>query len=829
MHKYLYFLLSLIFITSVLFVAPASAQNIEGIDFENLRAQEVSDQQLRRLMQRMQEENMTINEVERMALARGMAPSEVSRLKNRLQELNLQQQSDQTKKQARPGDRKVSFYSDTTDSLVAPRPDSVTVLEKKLFGYKLFSNKQLSFEPKLNIPTPEDYELASGDELLIDIWGAAENYYQLTIGPEGTIQFGNLAPVYLSGLTIDQARDRIKEQLSKIYAGLDPQDGDNQSVFSRVSLGTVRSISVSIVGEVRQSGTYTVPSLATVYNALYQSGGPSKNGSFRKIKLIRNNEVHTTLDLYDFLVKGIQTNNVRLNDGDIIKISPYENRVEIKGKVKHPGIFETVEGETISDLMEYAGGFTESAYKEMVTIRRNTDKERMIQNVKQNEYDDFTLRNGDVIRVNPILNRFTNRIQIKGAVYRPGEFELRDTTTVHSLIKRADGLRDDAFTNRALIYRTQPDLSTKTISLNLSKIMNNPDDNDIPLEREDVVQVYSKFDLKEQYSVSINGAVQSSGTYPFSEDLTLEDLILQANGFKEEAAPYRIEVARRIVEQGDQTGKVAQTAEIYRFSVDEGLKLSPEDASFELKPYDKVFVFNNPNYHEQKTVTIAGEVEYPGTYAIENKSERISDLIERAGGLTPESYPEGATLIRERTESEKSTRQSTELLQQTDTLTQSMQTEEQESSMASRKIGITLPAIMENPDSDQDLLLFEGDSLFVPKKLQTVEVRGEVLYPVRVRYEDGRSLQKYVSSAGGYTEEARRKRAYVIYANGEVDRTKSFLWIKNYPDVEPGATIVVPQKEEGPKLSPQERVSILSAVVSTLSLVTTTVIQITRN
>jgi protein involved in polysaccharide export with SLBB domain len=689
--------------------------------------------------------------------------------------------------------------------------------ESRIFGSKLFRNKDISFAPSLNIPTPEDYQLGPGDELVIDIWGAAEQTYQLTVSPEGTITIANLGPIYVNGLSMDKARERIRSSLTRIYSGLKAEGNAPTDTHARISLGNIRSINVTVLGNARYPGTYTLPSLATVFNALYSAGGPDSTGTFRDIEVIRGDSIAAHLDVYDFLVYGDQSDNVRLRDQDIIKVDPYISRVDLEGKTKRTGFFEMKQDETIQDLLTFAGGFSDGAYTKRITVVGNTGTQKRINDIKYPEEGDFELHNGDSVAVGKVLDRFANRVEIQGAVFREGYYELTDTTTVNSLVQRAGGIREDAFLNRGLIYREEDDLTTEAIPFSVKDVVTDPEEYDINLQRNDIVQISSIFDLREDYTINVVGAVQSPGTFPFVENMTLEDVILQADGFKESAAPYRIEVSRRI-DGSDSAYVPRKIANIYRFKVDKDLKLGKEAADFTIKPFDKIFIRTSPAYFEQQEVTIKGEVMYPGKYTLDQKYMRISDLIQRAGGLTEYAYPSGANLTRKVEQKVDTTYLNIPDSLDTDGGIQQNTT----------KVGIKLRNIMLNPGSSQDLILREGDVLEIPKELQTVQVAGEVLYPISVRYQDKLSFREYIQAAGGATNLGKPKNAYIVYANGEVDRASKFLFFRNYPDVRPGATIYVPKKPSQGRLSPQERISIMSAIVSMAAIVSNTIFQITR-
>lgn len=820
-------------------VSLANAQSISDIDFKNIRVDDLTDQQIQRIYEGAQSRNLSIDQAVQIAVAQGLPQSEATKLKQRLQQVQSGVGALDTAGGAEgiPGQLRSPVPTqgpDSTkfDSLYA-RSDSLKwarqQLKDKIFGYKLFTSDKVTFQPALNIPTPEDYQLGPGDEIIIDIWGAAQMNYQLQVTPGGMIMIDNIGPIQVNGLTIEEATNRLRSRLGDIYSGLNPPNNENKDTYMQVSLGQVRSINVTVLGEATVPGTYTMSSLSTVFNALYAAGGPTTTGSFRTINVIRGNKTVATFDLYDLLIYGNQAENIRLRSQDIIQIQPYGKRVEVEGEVKRPGIYEMKGNETLHDLVLYSGNFTDKAYTDRIKVIGKTPKQKQITDVKRDFFDDYILQNGDSVTVGAILDRFTNKIEIEGAVFRPGEYSLEDTTTLYSLIQRADGLMGDAFMNRGLIYRTRDDYSIESISFNVRDLMQNPRANDIPLKKDDLVHISSIFDLREDYTVGIKGPVQRPDEYEFAHGMTLEDLIYMADGFKESATPYRIEVARRIRDVNDRSSTRSFIADIHTFEVDEDLRLNEEGANFELQPFDQVYVRELPNYEQQQEVYVVGEVRYPGKYAISSRDERLSDMIERAGGLTPDAYTDGATLFRKREFTQQESQQTTaniEGIAVEDTIEreQARRAGRQESA----QIGIELPEVLENPGSRYDLLLEEGDSLFIPQQLETVTVEGGVFYPTTVRYESGRSFKDYITAAGGFNDLARKKSSYIIYANGDVDRTKKILFFKNYPSVEPGATIVVPEEQPTPGLSPAERIGILSTLASTMAVIATTIIRISN-
>lgn len=790
----------LILLAGLTFVTPAAAQSIESINFQNLQASDVSDQQLRELWERAQAQGYMLQELKDIAILRGMAPAEASKLVRRVRNLESLTQNNLINQQLG------QLRSVTQDSLLDMRRDRARC-NSRIFGACLFyNNENISFAPSLDIPTPSSYELGAGDQIIIDIWGATEETYRLQISPEGTIMLPRVGPVYLNGLAVEDARVRLKNELEDIYASL--QEGRSQV---RITLGNIRSIQVTVLGNVSVPGTYTVPSLTSAFNALYIAGGPDSTGTYRKIKIIRNGRVADTLDVYNFLVGGQQPGTILLRDQDIIKIGPYLARVELTGRTKRTGIFELKTGETIGDLIRFGGDFATGAYTKSITVVRETPTELKYINIQYPRQKGFVIQNGDSVHVGRISERVINRITIQGAVFREGNYALRDSTTVYRLIQRAGGLRQEAFLNRGLIFRERENMTTEVISFSPREVLGNPEEYDIDLTEDDKVVIKSIFELRDEYNIQVNGAVQDPGEYDYVYDMTLEEAILHANGFDQTAAPYRVNVARRITET-DTTGYVpTEIVETYSFSVSENLELSARGSNFDLQPYDQVFVRSSPAYYEQQNVTVEGQVVYPGEYVLETQEARISDLVEQAGGLNRFAYPEGATLIRY-IEQEQAI--DTTLFNLADSLQAT-----QEFARDRYQVGINLAEIMENPGSKYDLLLQEGDLLKIPKQLQTVRITGEVLRPVIVRYTEGRSFKDYIRAAGGATNNGERKDAYIVYANGEVDRANSFLFFRNYPEVKPGATIYVPAEEEKTGLSTTQSIGLFSTILTTLAIV----------
>src|SRR5690554_4380322 len=760
----------------ILFVSvSAYGQGLQGTDLSRVKATDISDAQLKSFIERGEKEGISPTEAMEMARARGMSASVANELMQRAQQL---QQATSSGDDEQYATREVDNDSTSEQVKMAdPTPGP------PIFGAAIFSGNQ-PFEPSMNIPTPVNYILGTGDELVIDIWGATTNLHQLTVSSEGTVKIDNLGPVYVHGLTIEQAEIRIMDKLKQLYRGLQPDQGA-ATTFARVSLGRVRSIQVTLIGEVRRPGTYTVSSLSTLFNALYKAGGPNAIGSYRQIEVLRNNKRVAAMDIYDMLLRGDQSANIRLQDQDVVRVATIKGRVEIAGQVRRPGLYELLPNETLSDLIEMAGAFTNAAFAGSVRIERNTATEKVMLTVNEEQYPGFTLKNGDLVEVGKILDRFENRVSISGAVWRPGDYELTQGMTLLQLIEKAQGVKPDVFRGRAVVNRLT----------------------------DDQIIIKSIHDMREARNVFIGGEVQAGGSYQYRDGMTLEDLILSADGFKTSASEARIEINRRIIGEAAPAQRGTDLAEVFLFSVEPDLSMKGEASSFELQPNDRIYVRARPDYQVQQSIRIEGQVLFPGEYILSNRNERISDLIERAGGLTSEAYAKGATMLRQRRQLE---RVETEV-----SLGQHLVVDEDGN--VQNYIGIDLPAILEEPGTNDDLFVRPGDVIRIPSQMQTVKVTGGVLRDSEIRHNDGRRLKYYVNRSGGYSQTARRGKAYVVYANGDVATRNNFLFFKGSPRIEPGAEIVVPEKIEQPPMTRGERISVLSAVVSMTAVVITAI------
>ena len=703
-------------------------------------------------------------------------------------------------------------------------------LKSDIYGYEVFrGNTFLSFQSNLNLPTPKDYVLGPGDKLFIDIYGQSENYYQAEVSPDGDLILENFGPINVSGLTVENSKKRLISRLKKVYTGI-----NENKTFVNISVGIPRAVRVNIVGEVNLPGTYNFSAFNTVYNAIYVAGGITENATLREVKLFRNNKLIDVVDIYKFLNEGDQSSNVRLENNDLIVVGPYTNRVSIPDGVKTPGKFEIKNGETVSDLIKYAGGFSENSYSKSIRITRIFDEKYKIVDVYSDQFDFFELKSGDKIEVDKIIEKYENRLIVKGSVYKPGVYSLSKNMTVKDLIKKAEGLQPDTFMNRGFITRTNEDFSTTNISFN---VLNQINDLDKPifLEKDDVLNIISINDLKDDNYIEISGEINKPGVYPFSKNLNLEDIILLAGGVRKNATLKSIEISR--VNSSENT---LSSSEVFYVDID-NLK---SNSNFELKPFDNIIIRKDPNIEYLKFARIEGEVNYPGKYAISSKKERISDLLKRAGGPNEYAYYEGATIIRKTEFAEESSQIQNEIndltrLREKLSFDESVLTESEKllitridndleklklennsnqdfssfvkkerineivkrNAMSediplakSESIGINLDQIIKSPGLKSDLLLEDGDIIIIPKKLETVRLRGELLYPTTVRHSPSRGLKYYINSAGGFDLKAKRGSTYVVYANGDVARTKKFLFFNLYPKAEPGCEVIVPKK-----------------------------------
>ncbi|WP_297087909.1 SLBB domain-containing protein [uncultured Draconibacterium sp.] len=741
--------ISTLALTLAILAMGTHAQDVQNVDVKTLPQSDIKKAQ-----QAMQDAGLSVDQAAEIARQKGATEQQIRDFENRINDGNTSGAEQIISDPVEEANEMVEDQQDVEKSTRQAGFDS----RGRIFGSYLFNSKNLTFEPSTAIQTPKTYEIGIGDQLLINIWGNSQNNYQLTVNQNGQILIPDVGPLYIAGMSFETANSRIKQRLTEIYSDM---GGNNPGTFAQVNMGQLRSIQVNLVGEVTTPGTYTLPVTASVFNALYLSGGPNNIGSFRNIKVIRDNKTLKTIDIYKFLVDADPSDNISLKDNDILFIPPAEKRVEVEGEFRRTGIFEMKENEMLDVLVRFAGGFTENAYLQQMQIHRKTQQGQQIVDVTFNRIGTTPLVNGDVISNTRILESFENRVSISGAVYRPGEYEWVPGMTLADLVNKADGLSPDVYKNRGLITRFNPDLTTLTLPFAVDQLANGS--LNIPLQQEDIVTIKSHFSIGEQASISISGEVMTPGQLPWSENTTLSDVLFMAGGYTEAADSSFIEISRRL--SYSEASQISDSlVHIFNIKHSRGLKIDG-DQPFYLEPYDRISVKRAPGYREQASATITGEVVYAGNYALRNKNQRISDLVALAKGITPQAFLDGATLRRTTPE------------------------------LGTENIAIDLRTILKQPGGENDLLLRNGDILSIPEFMQTVKISGAIQSPFSVTYEEGQKLRFYIDKTGGFSKRAIRRKTYVQYPNGYTASTKSFIF-KNYPEIKPGSEIIVPKREE---------------------------------
>ena len=693
---------------------------------------------------------------------------------------------------------------------------------KKVFGRDIFNNKNLTFEPAMNIATPQSYMLGPGDVVAVDVYGASQKTFNCTVSPDGQIVIEGFGPIQVGGLSIASAKARIRSTLGSRY----------RSSRINLSLGQTRTITVNVMGEVKVPGTYTLSAFATVFHALYMAGGTNDIGTLRNIKIYRNNHLISVCDIYDYILNGKMTGNVRLNDGDVISVGPYDCLVDITGKVKRPMYYEMKKNESVGTLLKYAGGFTGDAYTKAVRVNRKTGREYAVFNVDEFDMNSFRIADGDSVTVDSVLPRYHNTVEIKGAVFRPGMYQLGDgINSVRTLIQHAEGLTEDAFTNRAVMHRMNEDRTLKVIPVDIKGIMSGKIA-DIPLKENDVLFIPSKQIAMTERTITIQGEVQYPGIYKYADNETLEDLVLQAGGLKDAASTVKVDIARRVVIPHALTTD-SIIAQNYTFALKDGFVIDGEPG-FVLQPFDEVYVRKNPSYSVQQNVSIEGEVQFPGTYTLSKRNARLTDLLKAAGGITDIAYIKGARLERQANADEKARMEAAYKMQQEQLQQQLLQlaASSQNSNImqagteATKKqlekfqvpnsypVGIELDKAISNPQSDANIVLRAGDRLILPRYTATVKINGAVMYPNVVSFQKGKSAHYYINAAGGYAQNARKGGAYIIYMNGMVAKAKTGA------KIEPGCEIVVPSKITR-KMSIAETMSLGTGMASIAAMIAT--------
>jgi protein involved in polysaccharide export with SLBB domain len=769
---------------------------LRGTDLSTLRVDSLNDNDIAKLQSQLQSNNLSIAQVEPMALAKGMSASEFAKLKVRL---------------ATPRSTATSNRNENVKEEVSSNKEESAInikikdtINDLIFGSELFTNPTLNFEPNLKLATPLNYVLGPGDDLQISIYGVQEFTTNALVSVEGKVSIQNIGQISVTGMTIEAATQKIKAAIARFYSTV----ASGQSQVS-VSLSRIRTIKVTLIGS-QQPGNYSISSLATVYNALFLGGGPGKNGSFRNIELLRDNKIYKTIDIYRFLVKGDQSDNVGLKDNDVIRIPAYNQRVTVEGQVKRPGIFEMKKGETFSDLLSYASGFNEFAYTASVNVLQKTAKEFKVRDIVSSEFNSYTPLSGDVFRVTKILDRFENRIVIEGAVFRPDTYSFYEGMRISDLVLKADGLKEDAYSKRARIIRLKPDLTTEIVNVDLESAMQGNLQADLSLKKEDVVTVYSILDFVEEYKVTIDGEIKNPGTYNYYEGLTLNDFLVQAGGLTGSASK-RVEIARMMVsEQIDDANP--NKAELFTIEIVPNNNEQAEN--FELKPFDVVNIRRMAVYEKPKMVIVTGAVNYAGKYVLAQKKERVYDIIQRAGGLTLLANIDGVKIKRPILAKQIEEMENVDLnLGESDSIQGSLVKKLKEE-IKFATIPVDWKSILQDQNSSTNVTLFPGDEIEVAAFNEGVKVTGNVLLTSEIPYDEGKSFGYYLNSVGGVDNKGWKKKAYIIYPNGKAAVTSSFLFFRNYPKVTPGSQIIVPEKPEVKKMSTGEFVSIAGVLAS---------------
>ena len=757
-------------------------------------AQSISDDQVVEYVKSAKQAGKSQKQIMTELAARGVTRAQAERIKKRYEEQQMSEQA-----MSATAKNKQRLRTEAQDKLVEgemdiiaaemsdPTEQSTTVAAQLVYGRNIFNSRNLTFAPSQNLPTPVNYQLAAGDEVIIDIWGNNQATYRETISPEGNINIPNLGPIYLNGLTVKEAEKYLKKELNKIHSGI---ADENPTSEMKLSLGQIRTIQVNIMGEVAVPGTYNVSSFSNIFHALYRAGGIGKLGSLRSIQLMRNGKKIADVDVYDFILKGKTMDAVRLQEGDVIIVPTYDMLVNVQGNVKRPMFYEMKNGETVKTLIEYAGNFTSDAYTKNLRITRQNGKEYKVYTIDDIDYSVFKLMDGDVLNVSAMLDRFENKLEIKGAVYRPGIYQYSgQLNTVKQLVEKAEGVMGDAFLGRAVLHREREDLTKEVIQVDLKNILNGTKP-DIALKRNDQLYIPSIHDLQDVGTLTVFGEVARPGTFPFAENTTLEDLIIQAGGLLESASTVKVDVSRRI-KNSKSTEMTSTIGEMYTFALKDGFVVDGE-AGFVLQPNDQVYVRRSPGYQQQVNVTVTGEILYDGTYALTSKSERLSDLVQKSGGVTPYAYVKGAKLMRKANAEELARMKSVLEMMQREMGNASMDSLKLDDATSTYSVGIDLEAALKNPGSDADIVLREGDQLILPELVNTVRINGAVMFPNTVAYNKKMTVKNYISQAGGFANGARKTKVFIIYMNGQVAEVRG----AGRGMVEPGCEIIVPIKDK---------------------------------
>ena len=833
MKKYFFMLLLLLMMTgSSAVMAQSTMTDQQLVEFILTEKEKGTSQQeiITKLIQRgvdMQQIQRVKRKYERQIQQSGLgsvADEAVNNAENRMRKNNGQERKDASGTSYRVGNNKSGSNEIATDDpefllmqaeLGGLMPiDSIALLNQlleqqkkeksKIFGHDLFKNEALSFEPNMNIATPKDYILGPGDAVNIDIYGASQESHSLTISPDGEVTIPGFGPVQLNGLTVAQANSRLRSQLGARYS----------SSQIKLTVGQTRTIMVNVAGEVNAPGTYTLSAFATVFNALYMAGGITDIGTLRNIKVYRNNRLISTVDVYDYIMNGQAKGNVKLTDNDMIIVEAYDCLVSVTGKVKRPMFYEMKKEEPLSALLKYSGGFMGDAYKKSVRVIRKSGALHSVHTINEFDYANFHVDDGDSILVDSVIARYSNMVEVKGAVFYPGMYQIGgNLTTVRGLIEAAEGITEEAFGAHGVMHRMKPNRTLEVLGVDIAGIMEGRVA-DVPLRNEDVLYVPSRSDAQSMQTLTIHGEVQYPGIYKYADNETIEDFIMQAGGPTEAASLVKVDVARRFIDPYA-TESSDTTSQTFSFQVKDGFVVDGTPG-FTLQPYDEVYVRRSPGYTEQQNVTLEGEVLFAGTYTLSKKSQRLSEIIKQAGGLSNTAYAKGARLIRQRTPEERARQEALLQAARRSTGKDSIDVSKIDVS-ASYPVGIELDQALAKPGSDADIVLREGDRIVVPEYIGTVKINGEVMYPNTTSFMEGKSLKYYINQAGGYSDNAKKRQTYIIYMNGNVAKADR----KHKP--QPGCEIVVPTKNRSNRLSTAEILTIGTSTASIATMIATLV------
>ena len=780
------------------------AQDIlKSTDLSSVKVDNLSDGDIAKIKSQLLNNQISIDQAEPIALSKGMSPTEFAKLKARLASSTIN--SNNVSSTGVAGDLTAVRSQTAIEYNDIKKNDDTSV-----FGSELFNNPSLDFAPDLKLATPVNYILGPGDELQVAVYGVQEFNSSTAVTVEGKISIQYVGQISVSGMTIEAATQKIKGAIARVYSTV--KSGQSQV---SVTLNKIRTIKVTVIGG-NQPGNYSVSSLATVFNALHLAGGPGKNGSYRNIELIRNNRVLKKIDIYRFLVKGDQSDNIGLRDNDVVRIPAYSQRVTLSGEVKRPGIFEMKTGETFSDLLSFASGFNEFAYTASVNVEQKTGKEFKVLDINEKEYSSYIVKSGDLFKVSRILDRFENRIKIEGAVFRPDTYSFTEGMRVLDLINRAEGLKEDAYTKRAKIIRLKSNLTSEIVNIDLYAALNGDSNANIELKREDVITVYSILEFREEYKITIDGEVKNPGVYPYYENLTLNDLVVQVGGLTGSASK-RVEIARMIKSESINEQDLKRV-EIFN------LELTPENNeqinNFALEPFDVINIRRIAVFEKPSTVSVIGSVVYPGKYVLANKKESVYSIVMRAGGLTGDANFEGMKIKRPIQKDQIEDIQNTSVNVEGNNAEESL-SKKLQNDVKFATIPVNWGKIIKDNDHYSNVTLFPGDEIIVSKYNEGVKVVGNVLLTSEIPYRKGKNFNYYLDAVGGVDNKGWKRKAYIVYPNGKADVAKSFLFFRSYPKVLPDSQIVVPEKPVVEKMSTAEWVGIGSVITSLALLIVT--------